>query len=44
MQHETLTHKIIGCAMKVHTALGNGFEEAIYQRALATERTPKFAR
>jgi GxxExxY protein len=25
MKHEELTHKIIGCAMKVHSALGNGF-------------------
>lgn len=37
MQHEDLTHKIIGCAMKVHTALGSGFPEVIYQRALAIE-------
>jgi GxxExxY protein len=37
MQHENLTHKIIGCAMKVHSALGNGFLEVIYQRALAIE-------
>ena len=39
MKHETLTHKIIGCAMKVHTALGSGFQEVIYQRALAIEMT-----
>lgn len=32
-----LTHKIIGCAMKVHNELGNGFQEVIYQRALAIE-------
>ena len=32
-----LTRKIIGCAMEVHTALGNGFQEVIYQRALAIE-------
>jgi len=37
MQHEELTHKIIGCAMKVHTILGSGFQEVIYQRALAIE-------
>jgi len=33
----SLTHKIIGCAMEVHKALGNGFQEVIYQRALAIE-------
>lgn len=32
-----LTHKIIGCAMQVHNTLGNGFQEVIYQRALAIE-------
>lgn len=32
-----LTYKIIGCAMKVHNYLGNGFQEVIYQRALAIE-------
>ncbi|GAP67747.1 GxxExxY protein [Bacteroidales bacterium 6E] len=37
MLHERLTHKIIGCAMKVHSVLGNGFQEVIYQRALAIE-------
>jgi GxxExxY protein len=34
---DPLTYKIIGCAMKVHSFLGNGFQEAIYQRALAIE-------
>jgi len=37
MKHEEVTHKIIGCAMKVHSTLGNGFQEVIYQRALAIE-------
>ena len=32
-----ITHKIIGCAMAVHSTLGNGFQEVIYQRALAIE-------
>jgi len=37
MKYEELTHKIIGCAMEVHQQLGNGFQEVIYQRALAME-------
>ena len=37
MKHEELTRKFIGCAMKVHSTLGNGFQEVIYQRALAIE-------
>jgi GxxExxY protein len=37
MEINTITHKIIGCAMKVHNTLGNGFPEIIYQRALAIE-------
>jgi GxxExxY protein len=37
MLHEDLTRKIIGCAMRVHSALGNGFQELIYQRSLAIE-------
>ncbi|MGB7567872.1 MAG: GxxExxY protein [Chitinivibrionales bacterium] len=37
MKHEELTHKIIGCSMEVHKALGNGFQEVIYQRALEIE-------
>jgi GxxExxY protein len=37
MKHQELTHKIIGAAMEVHKYLGNGFQEVIYQRALAIE-------
>ncbi|MFZ5429922.1 MAG: GxxExxY protein [Bacteroidota bacterium] len=32
-----LTGKIIKCAIEVHKQLGNGFQEVIYQRALAIE-------
>lgn len=37
MEHKELTHNIIGAAMEVHKVLGNGFQEVIYQRALAIE-------
>lgn len=36
-KYSELTGKIIGCAMEVHKVLGNGFQEVIYQRALALE-------
>lgn len=36
-KYEELTHKIIGCAMKVHGQLGSGFQEVIYQRCLVIE-------
>lgn len=35
--HADITRKIIGAAMKVHSTIGNGFQEVIYQRALAIE-------
>ena len=35
--NDDLTYQIIGCAMKVHSTLGNGFQELIYQRALSIE-------
>jgi GxxExxY protein len=38
-KYSDLTGRIIGCAMEVHKILGNGFQEVIYQRALAEEMT-----
>lgn len=37
MEKDELTYTLIGCAMKVHNTLGNGFQEVIYQRCLAIE-------
>jgi len=37
MKYGDLTGRIIGSAMKVHSFLGSGFQEKIYQRALAIE-------
>lgn len=37
LKYEDITKRIIGCAMKVHSFLGNGFQEVIYQRALEIE-------
>ncbi|WP_255749594.1 GxxExxY protein [Pontibacter liquoris] len=37
MQLDDFTFKIIGCAMRVHNTMGNGFQEIIYQRCLAIE-------
>lgn len=36
-KYSEITSKIIGCSMSVHKSLGNGFQELIYQRALAIE-------
>lgn len=36
-KHSELTGEIIGAAMRVHSEMGNGFQEVIYQRCLAIE-------
>jgi GxxExxY protein len=36
-KYKEITEKIIGSSMKVHSTLGNGFPEVIYQRALEIE-------
>ena len=35
--HKDITEKIIGASFEAHKFLGNGFQEVIYQRALAWE-------
>jgi GxxExxY protein len=35
--YRELSFKIVGCAMAVHKALGPGFPEAVYERALEIE-------
>ena len=36
-KYSDITAKIIGSAMRVHSELGNGFQEVIYQRAFAID-------
>ena len=36
-EQDKITREIIGCAMEVHSILGNGFQEVVYQRALSIE-------
>ena len=37
MEDDALTREIIGCAYKVHNALGAGFLEKVYENALRIE-------
>ena len=37
MDINDLTHKVIGCAFKVHNVLGAGFLERVYENALKIE-------
>ncbi len=41
LKHKDITEKIIGASFEVHSFLGNGFQEVIYQRALAWEMAQK---
>ena len=41
LKHKDITEKIIGAAFDVHSFLGNGFQEVIYQRALAWEMSQR---
>jgi len=37
MKYEDITRDILAAAFKVHSTLGNGFQEVIYQRAMELE-------
>lgn len=39
LKYKDITEKIIGASFEVHKFLGNGFQEVIYQRAMAWELT-----
>ena len=36
-EQDKITHDVIGSSMEVHSILGNGFQEVVYQRALSYE-------
>jgi GxxExxY protein len=37
LKYDDITRRIIGCAMRVHSKLGNGFVESVYQNSLEIE-------
>ena len=37
LEHEEITEQIIGAAFEVHSVLGYGFLEKVYQRAMQVE-------
>jgi GxxExxY protein len=41
LKYKYITEKIIGASFDVHSFLGNGFQEVIYQRALAYEMSQR---
>ncbi|RJE72822.1 GxxExxY protein [Reichenbachiella sp. MSK19-1] len=41
LKFKDITEKVIGASFDVHSFLGNGFQEVIYQRALAYEMSQR---
>jgi len=41
LKYKDITEKIIGASFDAHSYLGNGFQEVIYQRALAWEMSQR---
>ena len=41
LKYKDITEKILGASFEVHKFLGNGFQEVVYQRALAWEMKQK---
>lgn len=41
LKYKDITEKILGASFEVHNFLGNGFQEVIYQRALAWEMSQR---
>lgn len=41
LKYSDITERIIGASFEVHSFLGNGFQEVIYQRSLAYEMSQK---
>ena len=37
MKHEELTKELIGCAFEVHTKMGSGFLESVYEKCMLIE-------
>ena len=37
MEYEEITERVIGCAYKVHNAMGFGFLESVYEKCMLIE-------